>query len=125
MLAQWPGRVMTMVTVDGGARETVRPGTGNSGRRHRGGDDDGGTDDVMATWGKTTRQRRRPISEVATTAINRDAAERPRWEEGDVADGNTGLTGSTRLWGRQRQLVGRDDSPTTTRATTGDEVTRS
>ncbi|KAF0893439.1 hypothetical protein E2562_025236 [Oryza meyeriana var. granulata] len=39
---------MTMVTVDGGARETARPGAGNNGRWCRGGDDDGGTDDVTA-----------------------------------------------------------------------------
>ncbi|KAF0922129.1 hypothetical protein E2562_024691 [Oryza meyeriana var. granulata] len=52
---------------------------------------------------------------------DRDAAGRPRWEEEDATDGNTGLTGSTGLWGRQRQLVGRDNSATTTRATTGDK----
>ncbi|KAF0933161.1 hypothetical protein E2562_014150 [Oryza meyeriana var. granulata] len=57
----------------------------------------------MATWGKMTRQRRRPISEVATTAIDRDAAERPRWEEEGVTDRNTGLTGGTgsRRWRRR------------------------
>ncbi|KAF0895535.1 hypothetical protein E2562_013617 [Oryza meyeriana var. granulata] len=45
----------------------VRPGTGSSRLRRRGGDNDGGTDDAMATWGKMTRRRRRPISEGATT----------------------------------------------------------
>ncbi|KAF0929315.1 hypothetical protein E2562_019898 [Oryza meyeriana var. granulata] len=50
--AQRPGRVMTMVTVGGGARETAQLGTGNSGRQCRGGDDDGGTDGVTATQGK-------------------------------------------------------------------------
>ncbi|KAF0926926.1 hypothetical protein E2562_028413 [Oryza meyeriana var. granulata] len=104
---------MTMVMVDGGARETVRPGTGNSGRQRPGGDDDDGTDDAMATWGKTTRRRRRLISEVATTAIDRDAAERPRREEEGVTDGNTGLTGSTGSWRWRRWLIGRDNCITT------------
>ncbi|KAF0920453.1 hypothetical protein E2562_035164 [Oryza meyeriana var. granulata] len=79
----------------------ARLGTGNSGRQCRGGDDDGGTDDATATWGKTTRRWRRPISEVAITTIDRNAAERPRWEEEDVTDGNMGLTGGTGLWRRE------------------------
>ncbi|KAF0923123.1 hypothetical protein E2562_003344 [Oryza meyeriana var. granulata] len=61
---------------------------------------------LMTRWqhgGKTTRRRRRPISEVATTAIDRDTAERPRWEEEDVTDGNLGLTGGTGSRRRQRR----------------------
>ncbi|KAF0916559.1 hypothetical protein E2562_007634 [Oryza meyeriana var. granulata] len=64
--------------------------------------------------GKTTRQRRRPISKVATTAIDCDATERPRWEEEGVTDGITGLTGSTGSWRWRRWLIGRDDSATMT-----------
>ncbi|KAF0921485.1 hypothetical protein E2562_007023 [Oryza meyeriana var. granulata] len=60
-------------------------------------------------WG-----RRQPISEVATTAIDRNVAGRPRWEEEGITDGNMGLTGSTGSRRRRRRLVGREDGATTT-----------
>ncbi|KAF0930368.1 hypothetical protein E2562_032262 [Oryza meyeriana var. granulata] len=141
MPARWLGRVMTTVTIDS-VTAAINDGTGTGWKRRRQGRrlGDGrrrctgngmarGWEERAATprkrrqWqdrrrdgnmGKKTSRRRQPISEVAMTATDRDAAGRPRWEEEDVTDGNMGLIGSTGSRRQRRRLVGRDGGATMT-----------